>query len=39
MCEKLTLNDHIKGFVHHHSTDPFGILMMCQLQVSKINIL
>ena len=33
MCEQLTGNDHIKGFVHHHSTDPFGFLLMCQIQV------
>jgi hypothetical protein len=39
MCEKLTPNDHIKGFVQNHSTDPFGILLMCQLQVSLIDIL
>ena len=34
MCEQLTPNDHI-----NHSTDPFGILLMCQLQVSLIDIL
>ena len=37
LARKFTDSDHIIGFVHDHMHDPFGCLLISQLQVNALG--
>ena len=39
LCVQLNINDYLQGFVQEHSYNPFGFILMSQIQVKSVKLL